>query len=90
MSGALVQEKDSIDFVAEVWAPKLPYQWKNQSPQPPPTPLIYEAHIGMSSERPEVASFDHFTQEILPRIKQAGYNTVQLMAIAEHPYYGSC
>ena len=85
----VIQEKDSIDFVAEIWAPKLLYQWKNQSPQPPPTPLIYEAHIGMSSERPEVASFDHFTQEILPRIKQAGYNTVQLMAIAEHPYYGS-
>lgn len=85
----VVQEKDSVDFAAEVWAPKAQYHWKHQSSRTPKVPLIYEAHIGMSSERPEVASFAHFTREILPRIKRAGYNTVQLMAIAEHPYYGS-
>jgi 1,4-alpha-glucan branching enzyme len=52
-------------------------------------PLIYEAHIGMASQEEKVASYKEFTKNILPRIKAAGYNTVQLMAIAEHPYYGS-
>ena len=26
---------------------------------------------------------------ILPRIKDLGYNTIQIMAILEHPYYAS-
>ncbi|MDO4712575.1 MAG: alpha-amylase family glycosyl hydrolase [Candidatus Saccharibacteria bacterium] len=86
---SVVQEADGVGFVAVVWAPDEPYAWQYDTPPPPDTPLIYEAHVGMSSEAPEVASFDYFRTEVLPRIKQAGYNTVQLMAIAEHPYYGS-
>lgn len=85
----VVQEEGSTEFAAEVWAPKTPYVWQHKAPAPPEVPLIYETHIGMSSERPEVADFTHFTKEILPRVKKSGYNTVQLMAIAEHPYYGS-
>lgn len=84
-----VQSPDTLDFSAIVWAPEIPYAWQHESPPAPAMPLIYEAHVGMSSEAPEVASFDYFRAEVLPRIKQAGYNTVQLMAIAEHPYYGS-
>lgn len=76
-------------FDATVWHPPIPYDWKHQTPLAPKVPLIYEAHIGMSSEKPEVASYAHFTKNILPRIKQLGYTTVQLMAIQEHPYYGS-
>lgn len=53
------------------------------------TPLIYEAHIGMATEKEEVGSYRDFADKILPRIKNLGYNTVQLMAIQEHPYYGS-
>ena len=52
-------------------------------------PLIYEAHVGMSSEDEKVTSYAEFRDEMLPRIKRAGYNTVQLMAVMEHPYYGS-
>ena len=53
------------------------------------SPLIYEAHVGMASEEGRVATYAEFRDEMLPRIKAAGYNTVQLMAVMEHPYYGS-
>ena len=85
----VVQDDDSVDFSAVVWQPDEPYQWQHNTPPAPNVPLIYEAHVGMSSEEEKVASFNEFTAGVLPRIKQAGYNTIQLMAIAEHPYYGS-
>ena len=52
-------------------------------------PLIYEAHIGMSQEEGKVGSYEEFRRFVLPRIAKAGYNTIQIMAIQEHPYYGS-
>ena len=76
-------------FCAQVYEPKKKYAWKNASPKRPPTSLIYEAHVGMASEEEKVASYTEFRDNILPRVKRAGYNTVQLMAIMEHPYYGS-
>ena len=85
----VVQDDNSVDFSAVVWQPDEPYQWQHDIPPAPNVPLIYEAHVGMSSEEEKVASFKEFTANVLPRIKQAGYNTIQLMAIAEHPYYGS-
>ena len=85
----VIQDDDSVDFSAVVWQPDEPYQWQHDVPPAPNVPLIYEAHVGMSSEEEKVASFNEFTAGVLPRIKQAGYNTIQLMAIAEHPYYGS-
>lgn len=85
----VVQDDDSVDFSAVVWQPDEPYQWQHDVPPAPNVPLIYEAHVGMSSEEEKVASFNEFTTNVLPRIKQSGYNTIQLMAIAEHPYYGS-
>ena len=85
----VVQDKNSVDFSAVVWSPKTPYDWQYKTPPKPKVPLIYEAHVGMSSQEEKVASFSEFTTEVLPRIKESGYNTVQLMAIAEHPYYGS-
>src|SRR4029079_986902 len=50
---------------------------------------IYEAHVGMAQEEGKVGSFVEFTKNVLPRIADVGYNAVQLMAIQEHPYYGS-
>ncbi len=85
----VVQDDETHDFSAKVWQPAKSYQWQNETPQPPEVPLIYEAHVGMSSEKPKVSSFSEFSKNILPRIKKAGYNTIQLMAIQEHPYYGS-
>lgn len=67
------------------------YKWKNKKPKggKPKNPLIYEAHIGMATEDEKVGTYNEFTKNILPRIKKLGYNCVQLMAIQEHPYYGS-
>lgn len=86
----VVQDPETKLFAAEVWMPKQEFGWNDKNfRQPAEPPLIYEAHIGMSSEEEAVATYVSFTRDVLPRIKKAGYNTVQLMAIAEHPYYGS-
>ena len=86
----VVQDPETKLFEASVWAPAKPYRWRN-SPVPPPkgAPLIYEAHVGMATEEEKVGSYAEFRDFMLPRIKAAGYNTVQLMAVMEHPYYGS-
>ena len=52
-------------------------------------PLIYEAHIGMAQEDGKVGTYKEFTDNVLPKIKDLGYNVIQLMAIQEHPYYAS-
>ena len=86
----MVQNEETKVFDAEIWAPAHPYEWITPDFKPNfNNPIIYEAHVGMSSEQPKVSSFNEFTATVLPRIKKAGYNTVQLMAIQEHPYYGS-
>lgn len=86
----VVQEKDSSLFNAQVWAPDAPYQWKHPVPDLSGLhPFIYEAHIGMGTEAHDVGSFDEFREKVLPRVVAGGYNTLQLMAIQEHPYYGS-
>lgn len=84
----VVQDNYTKIFSAQVWKP-TPYQWKNPTPKAVKNPLIYEAHIGMSSELKRVTSFTEFRLFILPRIADLGYNVIQLMAIQEHPYYGS-
>ncbi|KAI7843063.1 hypothetical protein COHA_003235 [Chlorella ohadii] len=63
--------------------------WKHKRPGRPDSLRIYEAHVGMSSEEEKVASYTHFKDNVLPRIKKLGYNAIQLMAIQEHAYYGS-
>lgn len=76
-------------FAGQYWQPPEPYAWRNPSPSRPAAPLIYEAHVGMALEEPRVGSYQEFERHILPRIADAGYNAVQLMAIQEHPYYAS-
>lgn len=86
----VVQDPETHIFNAQVWRPEKIYTWKNNEfngiTEPP---LIYEAHIGMAGEEEQVHTYDEFRKNMLPRIKANGYNTVQLMAIPEHPYYGS-
>ena len=65
------------------------YARKNPRPQKPSASRIYEAHVGMSGLEAKVNSYREFADDILPRIKDLGYNTVQLMAVMEHAYYGS-
>ena len=84
-----VQDPDSKVFCAQVWAPAQPYEWKHPFTRAKEAPFIYECHIGMSSEEEKVATFDDFRTVVLPRVKSLGYNTIQIMALQEHPYYGS-
>ncbi len=86
----MVQDEATKVFDAQIWSPEKPYEWKHPEFKPNFTnPLIYEAHVGMSSEEYKISSYKEFTKNILPLLKIGGYNTVQLMAIQEHPYYGS-
>jgi 1,4-alpha-glucan branching enzyme len=86
----VVQDPKTLIFNAQVWSPPQPYCWKEPNfKRPKEPPIIYEAHIGMAQEEEKIGSFQEFTLMVLPRIVNAGYNTLQLMAIQEHPYYGS-
>jgi len=84
----VVQDPGTNLFSAQVWTPP-PYQWKHAFKVPARTPLIYEAHVGMAQEREGVGTYLEFRDLILPKVKAGGYNTLQLMAVMEHPYYGS-
>ena len=86
----VVQDPQTLIFNAQVWRPAEAYRWNIADFRCPGDPLlIYEAHIGMAQQDPKIGSFREFTAHVLPRIAAAGYNTLQLMAIPEHPYYGS-
>ena len=86
----VVQDDQTHLFSAQVWEPPQPYVWKNASYRVPSTaPLVYEAHIGMAQEKTGIGTYTEFRERILPRIAAAGYNTIQLMAVMEHPYYAS-
>ena len=84
-----VQDENTKVFSAQIWDTE-PYPWKYTSPNRNHFyPLIYEAHIGMSQQEGKVGTYNEFRENVLPRVIAGGYNTIQLMAIQEHPYYGS-
>ena len=86
----VVQDDQTKIFSAQVWAPETPYEFKKKNFKPDTNPLlIYECHIGMSQDAEKVGTYTEFKDNVLPRIKKDGYNAIQVMAIAEHPYYGS-
>lgn len=85
----VVQDSKTKVFCGEVWNPEKHYRWKNSRPGKITSPFIYECHVGMSSEEEKVASFEDFRKTVLPRIIKLGYNVIQIMALQEHPYYGS-
>ena len=85
----VIQDEYTKIYSAQVWDPLNPYQMRHESPKRSEYPLIYEAHIGMSTEHRRVSTFTEFRLFVLPRIVDLGYNTIQLMAVQEHPYYGS-
>ncbi len=85
----VVQDPVSLIFSAQVWEPANPYRFKHKV-KPPSQPLfIYECHIGMATEEERIGTYDEFRRLVLPRIVDNGYNAIQIMAIQEHPYYGS-
>ena len=86
----VVQDSNTKIFSAQAWNPAKPYVFRYKNFKPDVSPLlIYECHIGMASNEEKVGSYDEFRKNVLPRIAGEGYNTIQIMAIQEHPYYGS-
>ena len=87
----VVQDEQSKDFSGQLWAPAEPFDWNGDrfDISSLGSRYIYECHVGMSQEKEGVGTYAEFAGTVLPRIKEDGYNVVQLMAVAEHPYYGS-
>ena len=86
----VVQDEKTKIFSAQVWNPEKPYEWKKKTFKPCKNPLlIYECHVGMSQDAEKVGTYNEFRENVLPRVKADGYNCIQVMAIQEHPYYGS-
>ena len=86
----VVQDPKTYIFSAQVWAPEKPYKFRTRVFTPSKSPLlIYECHIGMAQNEEKVGTYNEFRENILPRVAAAGYNAIQIMAIQEHPYYGS-
>lgn len=88
-----VVDKSLIDstYKARFWNPESPYTFKHQRPKLESNDglRIYECHVGISTPNPVVGSYKEFTKNLLPKIKDLGYNAIQLMAIMEHAYYAS-
>jgi len=86
----VVQDPETRVFDAQAWIPDQPYRWKHPLPDLEGfQPVIYEAHVGMATEENRVGTYAEFREHVLPHVVRGGYNTLQLMAIQEHPYYGS-
>ena len=86
----VVQDPNTLIFNAQVWAPPNPYRWRDAKfERPNRPPMIYEVHAGMAQQTEKIGTWREFTATVLPRVVEAGYNTIQLMAVQEHPYYGS-
>ncbi len=86
----VVQDDTTKIFSAQVWNPAEQYEFKKKNFKPKKNPLlIYECHVGMSQDAEKVGTYNEFRENVLPRIVEEGYNCIQVMAIQEHPYYGS-
>ena len=86
----VVQDEQTKIFSAQIWNPDKPYKFKKKVFLPNISPLmIYECHIGMAQDEEKVGTYNEFRENVLPRIAADGYNCIQIMAIQEHPYYGS-
>ena len=85
----VVQDPVNYNWCAEIEAVNKAFKWTDEAFKTPSTPFIYECHIGMAQDKYDVGTYQEFTELTLPRIKELGYNTIQIMAIMEHPYYGS-
>ena len=84
----VIQDPHSHDWNGVIHH-KRNFPWTDHAFVPKKNLYIYECHIGMAGEEGKVSSYTEFRLNILPRIKKLGYNTVQIMAIMEHPYYAS-
>jgi len=85
-------DTSNYKLCGQIWEPEKKYNWTDKNwykKRRPNAPIIYEAHIGMAQEKYGVGTYREFADNTLNWIKDLGYNTIQLMAIQEHPYYAS-
>lgn len=80
-------DSNTYDWVH--WDPPQPFMHQHPNPKRPRSLRIYEAHVGVASPEPKIATYENFTTNVLPLIKDLGYNCLQLMAVMEHAYYAS-
>ena len=85
----VVQDPTDHSWNGEIYDPAEEFVWTDENFKPKKKLFIYECHIGMAQEEGKVGTYEEFRVNILPRIKELGYNTIQIMAIMEHPYYAS-
>jgi 1,4-alpha-glucan branching enzyme len=87
----VVQNPETLAFDGQIWLPETPFVWTDAGfARDADAPLlIYEAHVGMSGEKAGISTYAEFRDYMLPKVRELGYNAIQLMAIMEHPYYGS-
>ena len=88
----VVQSWSDGSFSGQVWDPEEPFVWTDSAffkKCRAAMPLIYECHVGMANEEECIGTYREFMEHVLPRVKQDGYNCIQIMAIMEHPYYAS-
>ena len=85
----VTQDPATYIWSAEIHEKGSAYTWKNEPPKTFDAPLVYECHIGMAEEKYGIGTYREFTENVLPRIEASGYNTIQIMAVMEHPYYAS-
>lgn len=88
----VVQDEGSKDFSGQLWFPEEEFGWtdENFSPKKALTaPLVYECHVGMGQEKAGLGTYREFADNNIGKIKKNGYTAIQLMAVMEHPYYGS-
>ncbi len=85
------QNPETKDFSGLFWNPEKPFDWGGDTFNLSQIKdmLIYECHIGMAQEKAAVGTFNEFSETIIPRVKELGYTALQIMGLAEHPYYGS-
>ncbi|KAK5929648.1 hypothetical protein CgunFtcFv8_010867 [Champsocephalus gunnari] len=85
----VTRDEKSVIYDWVHWDPPNPYTQIHPRPKKPKGLRIYEAHVGIASPERKVATYTNFTTNVLPHIRDAGYNCIQLMAIMEHAYYAS-
>ena len=84
----VLQDPETAAWNAVIHTPRE-FSWTDGDFKPKKNLFIYECHIGMAQEEGKVGSYTEFRENILPRIRDLGYNTIQIMAVMEHPYYAS-
>ncbi|XP_047249302.1 1,4-alpha-glucan-branching enzyme 3, chloroplastic/amyloplastic isoform X3 [Capsicum annuum] len=85
----VIPDADGKQAVAVHWepTPEYAYKWKHKQPVKPKSLRIYECHIGISGQEPKISSFNDFISKVLPHVKEAGYNAIQIIGVVEHKDY---